>query len=358
MKKIFIILFITIIHKTNAQSTFGVWQGFSNYWTYNHRLNRLGDFISQSSETNKNYCTQTHTAATGLGKDSAYFQSNYAIVESNNISFFAGKINFKLAGKEGNAFTIKKIIKWQPTNNLKDKDIYVAFLNGFDIISTASADKLTLLNINIENPIYNKYSNTLSFSLEATLNTDCKSIECNWIHDVFDYSLDVHYLIIGANKNEISSQEISYYKKTDWDKKTEIQADVTQHSLAFNSDFENGFLAYKNISIQIDHEQHYLGFENKIDPFITNNKNNFDYTMTLFYSNWKNNMKSSPASGKQALFSYRSAGWCVQQGKLNFIQFNKGNVVYQTRKGSMYWQGKNKSAFDSAAENTQIIYYK
>jgi len=342
-----------------AQNKFTVWQGFSNYWTYNHRLNRLGDFISQSSENTNKYCTITHTAATGLGKDSAYFQSNYAIVEGNDISFFAGKINFKLTGKEGNTATIIKHIKLQPEQNLQNKDNYISILNGFDITSIGDADKLQLMRINIEHPIYDKTTNTLDFTIEVSLNTDCKSLECSWFHDTFDYELEVHYLIIGGNKNDLSAQKIPYAKKISWNKDIEIQATPFQQNIAIQPYYTNGFLAYKSISIQIDHEQHYLGFENNIDSvFIDSKTNTLQYSMNLFYNNWKSNMKQSVASGKQALFAYRSAGWCIQQGELNFIQFNNGNILYQKRKGSMYWQGKNKSAFDDAAKSTQTIYYK
>ena len=80
--------------------------------------------------------------------------------------------------------------------------------------------------------------------------------------------------------------------------------------------------------------------------------------MNLFYSNWATKMKQSPASGKQSLFAYRSEGWCVQQGDLNFIQFNNGTINYQKRKDSLYWEGKNKSAFDKAAKKSKTICFK
>lgn len=358
MKKFICILLFYSVTNLFAQNKFAIWQGFSNYWTYNHRLNRLGDFVSQSPENGNKNWTITHTAATGLGKDSAYFQSNYATIESNDISFFAGKTNFKLREKEGNTITIIKHIKLQPKQNLQDKEIYASILNGFDITAVGDADKLQLLKINIENPIYDKATNTLDFTIEVSLNTDCKSLECSWFHDVFDYELDVHYLIIGGNKNDISLQEIPYNKKIRWDKNIEIQTATMQKEIAIDSSFSNGFLAYKSISIQIDHQQHYLGFENNIDNISINNTSNiFHYSMNLFYSNWKEKMKQSPASGKQSLFAYRSDGWCVQQGELNFIQLKNGTINYQKRKNSLYWEGKNKSAFDKAAEDKQTIYF-
>lgn len=339
-----------------AQNTFTVWQGFSNYWTYNHRLNRLGDFVQQSSENANKSCILTHTAATGLGKDSAYFQSNYAIIKSNEISFFAGKEHFELKGKEGNTSTITKHIEYIPSENLKDKDEYIAILNGFDITAIEDADKLQLLNINIENPVYDKENNVMKFSIIASLNTDCKSLECDWTHDNFNYVMDIHYLIIGGNKNQLLQQEISYNQKINWNKETEIKPSPIQKTIPLNIGFTNGFIAYKSISIQIDHQQHYLGFENFINNVNIQN-NTLQYTQHLFYSNWTANMKKSVASGKQAMFAYRSEGWCIQKGSLSFIQLNDVNITYKSRNGSMYWQGKNKSALDNAAMNSIIINY-
>lgn len=357
MKKLVYILLFFNLTDVFAQHTFTVWQGFSNYWTYNHRLNRLGDYVAQSSENNNNYATITHTAATGLGKDSTYFQSNYAIINTNDIAYFAGKIDFKLSGKEGNSCTIKKHIKLQPSQQLQNNDNYISVLNGFDIIAIDDADKLQQLKINIENPSYNKNTNNLEFIIEASLNTDCKSLECSWFHDVFDYHLEVHYLILAYNKEYVTSQKIPYYNKITWNKETEIKATSTSNKIAITPTFTTGFLAYKSINILIDHEQHYLGFENNINSVFTTN-DTLHYDMNLFYSNWKSNMKQSPASGKQALFAYRSAGWCVQQGELNFIQLKQGNIIYQQSKGNLFWQGKNKSALDDAAKHTNIIYYK
>jgi len=356
LKKLSIILSLFIFLSADAQNTFVVWQGFSNHWTYNHRLNRLGDFISQSSENTNEHYTLTHTAATGLGKDSAYFQSNYAIVQSNDVGFFAGKINFNLKGKEGNNCIIKKNLEFHPSVYLERKEIYTAILNGFDITSVADADKLKVLKIDIGDPVYENQTNTLRFTITVTLNTDCKSIECDWFTDEFNYNLDIRYLILAANKDEISCKHISYKKKTIWNKDVEIKPVSMHQSTSTDPVFANGFLAYKSISIYVDHEQHYLDFENTIDSVSFNQQTNtLNYSMNLFYSNWKENMKQSAASGRQAMFAYRSEGWCVMQGELNLIQFKSGTIVYKTRKGSIYWQGKNKTAFDDAAMNAQTI---
>jgi len=358
LKKLFIINLLLCSAKlyVSAQNTFVVWQGFSNYWTYNHRLNRLGDFIQQSSENNNKNCILTHTAATGLGKDSAYFQSNYAIIKTNEIPYFAGKEQFELKGKEGNTTTVVKNIEYKPSENLRNKDEYITILNGFDIIALDDADKLQLLNIQIENPVYDYTGNTLKFSITASLNTDCKSLECNWFHDDFNYVLNIHYLVIAGNKNQLHQQEIPYNQKINWNKKTETQPSPLQNTIPLNSGYTNSFLAYKSISIQIDHQQHYLGFENFINNRITHN-NAFQYTHHLFYNNWTTTMRKSVASGKQAIFAYRSEGWCIQKGTFSFIQLNDATITYKSRNGSMYWQGKNKSALDDAAIHSEIIQY-
>ncbi|MFN8283213.1 MAG: hypothetical protein U0U67_08345 [Chitinophagales bacterium] len=351
------ILFLLFCLSSFSQTTFVVWQGFEHRWTYNHRLNRLGDYVSQSSDSTNTNAEITHASATGLGKDSAYFTSRYAIVESNAISFFAGKETFELKGNEGQKIELKKNILFTPNKNLQQKDIYTSILNGFDIVSVDDADKPQSLQIDISEPIYDTHANKIHFTITAALNVDCKSLECPFFNNTFNYQLDVHYLILGGNKNELDTQTISYENKLKWNTKAEIKPILYNKSIPINSDFKNGFLAYKSISIALDQEHHYLAYENSIQSTTIKN-NQVNLSMYLFFSNWSSAMKHSVASGGQALFSNKKSGWCILSGHLYFIQFNNGVVTYHSRNGSQFWIGKNKSALDNTAKSTKTILLK
>ncbi|HKJ69905.1 MAG TPA: hypothetical protein VKA68_18260 [bacterium] len=61
-----------------------IWQGFEHHWTYNHRLNRFGDYVYTVSRTdNLNEAFVTHTGATGLGRDTGTSVTNYSLLSSD-----------------------------------------------------------------------------------------------------------------------------------------------------------------------------------------------------------------------------------------------------------------------------------
>lgn len=360
MKNYVLFYFLLLFFETGStQNRFAVWQGFSHNWTYNHRLNRLGDFIAQSSEDSNMTCTLVHTAATGLGKDSASFQTNYAVVETNDIDFFAGKIEFKLAGTEGNTVQIKKKIQVRPSKSLQEKKIHVALQNGFDLVSVKSAGKLQLLKINIGDPEYNEGSHIISFLIDVSLKVNCSSLECNTFNNEFEYNMEIHYLVLGGNEKQMAVHETGYRKDISWDTDKEIQPTAAVNTVESSTGLQQGFMAYKHFSIRLDKEHHYLGYENSIHPFyLKAGERNASYTMNLFFCNWKDNMKQSAASGGQAFFATKRAGWAILEGTLSLVQFNSGTVDYHQRTGSMFWEGKNKAPLTDAAKNSATVLLK
>src|SRR5690242_9683856 len=73
-----------------------IWRGFSHQWTYNHRCNRIGDYVVY----NNNKPITAHTSATGKGADSTYFTSYYSFVASQNVAFKEGKVTIQVNSKE------------------------------------------------------------------------------------------------------------------------------------------------------------------------------------------------------------------------------------------------------------------
>jgi hypothetical protein len=174
-----------------AGTSFCVWQGFTHSWTYNHRMNRLGDYIEQSG-TSINTAISAHAAATGLGKDSAYFSTSYAIAAAPELNFYAGKTTFHFNGIEGREYESKKIIEYHPINGLQENEVYTAVLNGFDIISIRDADKLQRFSVSIDDPVYDSTKNLLTVIIHTTFSANCRSLECPMLSDSLNYIVDVH----------------------------------------------------------------------------------------------------------------------------------------------------------------------
>lgn len=60
-----------------------IWRGMEHKWTYNHRINRMGNYVSFDGK--KGY--SLHSSATGLGSDSSFSKTYYTYVESPNLFF-------------------------------------------------------------------------------------------------------------------------------------------------------------------------------------------------------------------------------------------------------------------------------
>lgn len=356
LKRLIFILFLSgIFQDSYAQHSFAVWQGFSNYWTYNHRVNRLGDYISQLSYPNNKQATVVHTAATGIGKDSAYFSSRYALVQAKEIVHFSGKAEFVLQAEEGAFKTVRKKIILQPDSSQQQKEVYIALLNGFDLISSGDADKVQVFSVSIENPVYDKTKHELSIPLDVSFQADCSSPECSLLNQTVDYKLSIYYLILSGMAKELSAKELDYERTIRWDTKTETPKIPLEKSISISPGYEEGFFAYKRFSLHVKKERHYLGYENSINSAGINLLNQSAYCrMQLYYSNWAARMRKSPASGGQAFFAFAQPGEAVMQGSLQFIQFN-GTVSYNHTDNTLFWEGKNHSPESDAAVKSKTI---
>ena len=138
-----------------------IWRGFQHDWTYNHRCNRLGDFV----QYNGGHPTATHTSATGLGTDSTVFSSYYSFVASPHVSFKEGKESIVIRTDENTPDEHSIFVSFPAPSWLKNKAHYTTFLNGFDLRSEAGANKIQHLKITIENAIYDLASDQIKFKI-------------------------------------------------------------------------------------------------------------------------------------------------------------------------------------------------
>ena len=156
MHRLFTAILSLLFVSVNAQEDVGViWMGFEHQWSYNHRLNRLGDYISQPEFEGYDFPVKHyHTGATGLGKDEAYFSSYYTVLKTEQAGLQSGHVELNLANKEGKRSSIRTTLSIPLQENLQDRDQIVGLLNGFDLIASEGADKLKMLHIDLSDPVY------------------------------------------------------------------------------------------------------------------------------------------------------------------------------------------------------------
>ncbi len=318
-----------------------IWRGFDHKWTYNHRCNRIGDYVIY----NNGKPVSTHVSATGIGADSTYFNSCYSYISTPDIVFKEGKIRVTILTKEkqlsdGSVRVTVNCEEW-----MKNKSNYFSLLNGFDLRSARAADKIQLLRLNIEEPSYDTSSNQLSFLINFSMVLNCQSAECSDVNQKVDYTLDVYYLIAGFNKTDAAVTQGLFTRGYSWDKKEELNEQPDQKILcgSANSLFEEAAIGIKSFSVVLNEAHWILEFHNHIDLLNYNTGSGYaDLSVDLLFKEWQEGMKKNSASPKQSEFSAKRSGWAVMDMNVLMMQFQTGDITNGINKGAMFWKGKNK----------------
>lgn len=350
-KRIGLILLFTLCINIYAQNNFVIWQGFEHSWKYNHRLNRLGDYIIQPNTTSNNHSySSVHASASGIGKDTATFKSNFAEIVNTNINCFSGKLSVALSGKQGELCTVSKVILLPKKFLDKWSETAVVF-NGFDLISESGADKLQMIKINFSDVTPSKYKDTMQVKVDIDLVVDCKSFECNRFYRKFEYTIDLYYLILGSDKNQMQTTSEDYTQTVTWSKTTTTPKYSIPKEIKGKSNFNQGVLAFKSICVVLNSEHWLLSYANGIE--------NCKYDKSLgcvsfnhksYLQQFEDEMNKASA---QAKFSSKQKGWALLQGTIQLIQFSKGEVKLKNRTGNIFWKGMNKKAQTDLSKNTK-----
>jgi hypothetical protein len=349
-----LVIFIAFIYALDgfAQKDIGViWMGFEHAWTYNHRLNRLGDYIEQPQFDGFDYPVKhIHTGATGVGWDEALFTSYYTAVTSEHIGFQSGFVELDLINREGDQAIVKKTVEISLEDNLEDKDQIVALLNGFDLVANTRADKLKMLSITLSEPIYNATKSKVIFNVEVGFSANCGSLECNRFIQKYDYTIKVQYLLMAGNDKYFNTKEKSFIKSYEWDKKDIFEDGIINESVQGKPNYGQGTLGFKSIVINMDRDHWVVDWNTAIHPQFYNAKTGkMDFAMDLLLKQWKKKI-DSPFKF-QSKFSKRKDGWAYVNGSVVLLQFNDACKESLSRSGALTWKGMNKEAETNEAIN-------
>ncbi|MCB9034274.1 MAG: hypothetical protein H6553_10585 [Chitinophagales bacterium] len=346
-------LIFTIIFCTNiyAQNNFVIWQGFEHTWKYNHRLNRLGDYIAQSSSSSSNdkhIYSSVHASASGVGKDTATFKTNFAEITNTNINCFSGKLSISLNGKQGELCSVSRVILL-PKNIINKWSETAVVFNGFDLISESGADKLQMIKINFSDVMPSKYKDTMQVKVDIDLVVDCKSFECNRFYKKFEYTINLYYLILGADQYQMHTTSEDYNQTIAWSKKETTPKYVLHKEIKGDYKYSQGILTFKSICVVLNSEHWLLSYANAIEA-CNYNKNSglMQFNHRSYLQQYENEMNKAST---QAKFSSKQKGWALLQGTIQLIQFKKGEIVHKNRTDYIFWKGMNKKAHSDLSKN-------
>lgn len=338
----------------SAQADVGVvWMGFEHQWTYNHRLNRLGDYIEQPHfEGYDHPVKHYHTGATGVGWDDGFFSSYYNVVKSDDVGFQAGKVSFELFNREGATSKKQRILRIPLKEKLQSKEQIVAVLNGFDLVAIDGADKLKTLGIALGTPIYNEAESSVDITVDVNFNANCGSFECNRFNHKYRYEIEVHYLLIAGNQQEFSRTEKSFAKEYVWDRKSSFEDGLIDVEVNGQPNYDEATMGFKSIQIDMDRDHWLVDWHTAIHPqFYYPKSGRMTFAIDLFLKQWKKKNHSPYKFASR--FSKRKDGWAKVQGEVVLLQFDDACVENKSRSGAISWKGRNQSANSSDAVNVK-----
>lgn len=391
-KKVLLLLLISCFFSCKKEKTLTnnptlVWNGFHHAWDYNHRINRMGDWIEPFTEKEKSGFVLAHTGASGSGADKLDFTSFYTKIVSEKISTHNDKFSFRVFGKEGETVESNYTITANIPSNFDANHKFVLLISGFDLFSRTKADGpirgdekadkififgLNTSNLNVENGKYN-------FKLSTKLGGDCNSPECitgenqNW----FDYQIILYYQIIGLpDSSNIESMALS--NAYSWEKPSQGKPNPDSKEI-FKSDkqikdkeitgqpnFKNAILGFSGFDYNIAKGLggllgNELEYPHMVETDLALLPKNYDATAgkmlfdaDLFFKNWDATMP---------LVSYGGAGSIVFNANINLIQWGDENAIVEYNKsnaGTINWktsQTNQQAGNSAAAENkTEIAF--
>ncbi|MEM7102607.1 MAG: hypothetical protein AAF502_05680 [Bacteroidota bacterium] len=322
-----------------------IWRGFQHSWTYNHRIARLGDYVSLEGQEPK----IIHASATGVGADSTYFTTSYSIIESKTLGFQQGKITLDLHGKEGKLAAETIAVSIPALQKMKDRKQYVTLLNGFDIMALDRADKIQMLQLDVGDAYYSKEEDALMFNVDVALAVDCQSIECSRFNQKMSYRIELHYLVIGSEEDMYTRHQL-FSKHYSWDKKDElIRPPQMQIMQGEGGDrFKDATIAVKSIRIILDQAHWVAEWNNSITPIdYIPTSGKYYFSLDLLMKEWLQGMKRNSAAPKQSRFALKKKGWASINMGIVLLQFDEANIVHLEHSGSLFWEGRNINPLSS-----------
>ncbi len=164
----------------DIEPPFPIWQGFRHSWTYNHRLNRIGNWLTADARDGDTLqIALGHSAASGSGRDEASFSGYHTSVRADGVHCREIRRTIHISAREQESQVFQREIRLGRDAVPADCDTFAAILAGFDLWSGKDADKLASFHLATTVPRRDPGTGEIVFALLGALNVDCDSPECD-----------------------------------------------------------------------------------------------------------------------------------------------------------------------------------
>lgn len=318
-----------------------IWNGFDQQWGYNHRVNRLGDYVGTPVCDPQGRCVaqSVHTAASGTGSDVAQFRSRMTQVHADGVGFLQGATPLHVSdrhgeGQELHVSTVQRIPARGPLADRRNLDVV---LGGFDVRSLSDPDKLSLMTISVGDARYESGSDTVAFDVDLTLRMDCDSPECAAASRGVDYEVSVMWTVIAAD-DQVLVTPVSVADEYAWRRARpsfELSADAhrsLQQVQGVPNRFEDAFVAFRTLSVTLDDEHYVQEWSTALGPTTYDpSSGEASFFASLFFKQW--NLES-----RRRVWSFADRGSADLEADVVLVQLQHGRAVEQAVDGLIDWR--------------------
>lgn len=330
--------------ETSAQrfrsDTVAVWQGFEHHWTYNHRLNRMGNYLLRSDAGHE----MIHSAATGTGPDIGTFTARYAKLYVEGLHHLTDTIMLLLPGRQKKHITSLRWVTVNIPEHLRGNGFDVV-LNGFEAISRKKAEKPNMLRLGIDSLTHDGDRLRFRVSVEAIFN--CQSPECPWLSNKVDYEFVIGYLVLAHPNLEADTDLES--AQVHWSRQRKGR--IPEAASLRHSGYGNilNFTAFHTISIELNRAHYFISMGWSLLP---------DQRAKFLFAQYAPGMKRGSAYPGFSRFSVYRRGYATFRTRLAHIGFGGEIPTVEYRSVSSAtgkWRGRNTpSLTDDAVQRLQL----
>lgn len=331
-----------------------IWRGFHHQWSYNHRVNCLGDYVKRFDQLHHQDPTSTHISATGAGPDNTNYDSYYTMIETPSAVFQESKAAFSLKGhfdslhQDIDTFSFN-IGKW-----MSGRSHYVTLLNGFDMHTEEASDRIREFKLYVKDLSYDPAKNIATIIVKADMKLDCQGPGCKG-SKILAYDFDVYILMMAYNDGEAWVGQDSFSKKYKWTVYKELDNEIVTRPVASNqhTDLPFATIGIKSFGVKLNKGLDMIQWNNYLQqPNITSfgpGSRHIEAALNFQFRQWNKGMMSSKAEPWQHIFSQKQAGSESASIDVVTIQFKSvDSLSYQQTHQDpvMFWPGGNIKSYD------------
>lgn len=310
------------------------WQGFRHQWTYNHRINRSGDWWTPPTcDDDGCVATQIHASASGSGIDRATFSGFGSMLKAPDVTGWYGSAALWFDGKEGEEISDRVCVTIP-----EEAEEGPALLRGYDLDAVESADSLWAFAVDIERQ-------GSQVCVDASIRMDCKTPECG-SERLTTYSLTVPFVVVAGPAEITEAQAAQAHSWKAGDIRDEPHA--ADHPVALSIPVQMdrpALVGISGFSVELDSALHTLGLDLAVRPGEAKD-GQLPIDVDLFYLQW-GPVEIAPMTVAQ----FAHAGRAQLTADLVVVQPETGCVERASTVGTAFWPGKQADASVPLAEH-------